>query len=415
MNLLLVNDTSTNPNLGCQVTMFMLNRLVERHFPGASVERIFLSTINHPFTEDERRDLLPSEVTTIEQSADRMMRSPLPVLTDLVEKLRWADLVVINGEGSVLEDQANSRMVLMICDLASRLGAECHLINFTAHLSRPSAVELARHAFGRCATVSVREPLSYLLVKKFFPDVRLFPDIVIGVREELIGQLNGSQLPEPLVMIGGGSATIRMERQPVPGGRKHRLGRLLGLERSAAPMDRLRRRFGRIVRRLVAQGVHVRLMGWPRDEWLEDLAIDPRAVYEVPDFRRYVEVAGRSVVNFTGRHHGNVMSASAGCPFITTTANCFKNYGDVMLFGSPGPVLEMERLDDAAALTAIEQTLADPEGHRAEAERRRDAILPFTDGALRNIGMRIDDVVDAGLIEGVSGEAAANYVQHMTP
>lgn len=413
MKLLLINDTSTSKNQGCQVTMFMVNRLLSRFFPDAQIDRIFLSTINFRFSENDQADFFPARGCDMKPLAAKWIDEGVGKIREIVEKIRWADLIIINGEGSVLECQLNARVIYMICEIARAQDIPCHLINFTAHVTRDDAVELAKRAFDACATVAVREPLSYYLVRKFYANVRLYPDVVIGVGKELgLEEISNSLDRRRHVLIGGGSATLRMTR----GSKlfRNRFWQIPSLEAKFSPMRKLKLKYRFLCDELVAQNCEVTLMGWYRDEWLEEFSSDG-VRYEEIDFRRYYEICTGAAINFSGRHHGCVMSAAAGCPFITTTANCFKNFGDRLLYGSPTKIYELERLNVRELASDIKAAVDRSKQHIERTIFLRNQILPFYDGSMRNIISLCPDLIESGILPANPDPKDLEFAQNMQP
>ena len=371
--------------------MHMFNRCVERFFPDAYVDRIYLTTINHKFSAAEAREILPGPGVSFAKALRGMLNSKISVIRELVEAVKAADLVVINGEGSILEDQPNARMIYMTAELAHHFGTEPHLINFTAHITRSNSIELAAHAFHRFVTVSVREPLSYYTVRSFFPRVHLFPDIVAGLDVHAAEPTADCDY----VLIGGGSATLRMVNKP-------------------GSMERLKAALKSVCDELKKSGHQVRLMGWFRDEWLRDIA-EEDVRYHTVDFARYLGFCRGALVNFTGRHHGCVMSSAAGCPFITTTANCFKNFGDRVLYGRCGSAFELERLNGLDLADELKACVRHREYHAEAIRLRMEVLRPYFFGAFANIRQRVNDLVEDGIIPFDARPSDLHYVQHMTP
>ena len=101
MNLLILNDTSTSPNQGCQATMHMFHRGVRRFFPGASLRQVFLTTINHPFLPAEQRQYLPMHVDGVDAALEEMLQTDHPAIAGLRDAIRWADLIVVLRQGRV--------------------------------------------------------------------------------------------------------------------------------------------------------------------------------------------------------------------------------------------------------------------------------------------------------------------------
>lgn len=364
--------------------MHLLNRELERLFPDALIERVYLDSINYPFRRREARRVLAPTPEDLPRCIKYIDRYRPPPFDEVLRCLSEADVVVINGEGSMIEAKSHTRMVYTIIELASRRGIPVHLINFTAHITTGSSEDWASYSYGQCAAVCVREPLSYDVVRRFEPRVKLFPDLALGL------DLDTSEMFDPCLLIGSGSAATRMERDP---------------ERT----HRLRIAYNDLCVRL-ASHVPVRLMGWHRDEWLREI-VGTGITYHDIDFVRYSSFCKSALLNFTGRHHGCVMSASVGCPFLTTTANCYKNFGDAELYGSAGPVMEMERLDVEFVESTVLSALDRANELRAKAESRRDQLRPFSFGAIRNIGDSQTDLVGAGLVS-LDAEMPIPYIQH---
>jgi len=421
MRILVVNDTSTNPNQGCQATMHMFNAILKKIFPDSPIERVYLDTTNYPYNSFEEKyystlnyikklmnnplikgasseskickeNFIPNSSVSVEQALKNMLSTNFKIIVDLREKIEWSELVIINGEGSVIDYQSNSRFIFMVCELCSYFNKPFHLINFTAHITSKKTIQLAKSAFSKCSSVSVREPLSYYLTKEFYPNVKVFPDIVLGIDK----YIKEEEPPyENYVMIGGGSATIRIEKD-------------------INKMNKLKKQYDNIINTLISNGLNVLLAAWKRDEWLQDLQ-KPNTLFEMTNFNQYFNYCKNAVVNFTGRHHGCVLSFSAGCPFITTTANCFKNFGNKLLYTSPSKVFEMENLPSEKVSEAILKILNNCEEIKKELTGRKKLLYPFYMGAFENIVREVPDLVDEGIIPKNPSPDDLTYIQNMTP
>ena len=187
-SVLLLNDTSTDSNLGCQATMFAINGELDRLFRGYAIERIYLPFIARAAHDPRWKHFLPSRRRSPKEALDAFLGSSIPEVEEAIESIRNSEIILVNGEGSINENRrtralGTSTLILFtLMETAFHFGKEVHLLNCTIHITRARSTELAARVIDKCATVSVREPYSYYYSRQIRKDVKLFPDLVCTLR-----------------------------------------------------------------------------------------------------------------------------------------------------------------------------------------------------------------------------------------
>jgi polysaccharide pyruvyl transferase WcaK-like protein len=237
-----------------------------------------------------------------------------PPAGEMLPLLRHADLVVFNGEGSLVGRAKKGTRPLFLLYLAKRyLGKRCAIINHTAHLetSTPVLLSMARRVYPLMDYVSVREPASRenLLAARVLEDVPVVPDALFAAQlvdpeRARFQPLLGFEMPQgPLVCVTGSS--LSSDARPW-----HPSAAYVELVRGLRELH--------ITPVLVAKD--------QSDQFLREVAGETGAALFGPE-RSYQELyflLARSQLFVSGRYHPIILSALAGCPFLPLSANTHK-------------------------------------------------------------------------------------------
>jgi len=363
MKILLVCDTSTNPNLGCQANTAAMYQNILKYQPKADINCVTL------------RDLLLNKPI---QMATRTHRKGKPVnRTSTGISLGSYDHMIINGEGGMGEYgggrlSAVSSGVFDLIHRAKKSKAKVHMVNYTHNIrSGPNNVT-AKHAYGICDSVCVREPLSYDRVRPLHDQVKLFPDLASTHTKPDVEREN-------IIMVGGGTCL------------------------KVTPTEVAYAAYERIIKHLMEyKDYQIIVVGWPSMKKGDDEFFNGfMSKYKLPVkhinltyYQDYIDLCAKSVLNVTGRHHGVVMSFLAGCPMVPIDAKSCKVRGDSWLYGT-GDIL---RLTDGNIEDHLDSYLTQLKRLSERLIRRYQEFQPYLDGHIRHIWNDMNGLLTASIV-----------------
>ena len=224
MALLLVGDNRDSPNWGSRATSLALYRLLTAHG-----HRVSATLSNHDVQTRVPVSLLPPLTAPYRSGAFRRTAAKLmargeksraalrllgqadvvteeprlslarvlqhqrhhPELRDLVDKVKNADAVVINGEGSMIftaQPRRELSFQLLMIELAHHFGTPVFYVNAVVSDAPGGVRNASTYAWSmdtleRCAAVAVRDPHSHALVRAGNPAVKvhLIPDALFSL------------------------------------------------------------------------------------------------------------------------------------------------------------------------------------------------------------------------------------------
>jgi hypothetical protein len=302
--IFLLNDTIKSDNLGCQIVSHQLRKTFSRLYGPKN-------TIN------------PHCAFTKKASSAQD--------TKTIQKIKDSDFVYVNGEGSM--SHGGSSMIYAVVRESLNLGKDVYFCNFTfdprpqfpsesyrISLSTDPVLKKWKNIFSQCKKTVVRDPVSYVLLKKMkIENVYLSPDIGVTIENEEQPATSDIR-DEKSLMFGVGSISkskIFRFKRPVP-----------------------EEGFRKIINHFSSLGYSCHLMDWPSSPapdlfFLEN--IKGKNIHHCKyGFQEYYNQCKRSILNITGRHHGIVMSYAARTPFITFASNMWKTEADEMLYEGSG-------------------------------------------------------------------------------
>lgn len=247
-----------------------------------------------------------------------------------MSRLRTADLVVLNGEGSIYRTNVSAIRELFLAWLAkTRFGVPTVYLNGGMHLTQvvPILPGMVRKTFPVLDAVAVREPWSLRNLQEYVPgvDARLVPDAAYyfrpaDVRATPTVRAVRERLGDaPYFTFDPGS----MPMDAAPGGRSalHELTRAL--------LD------------VVPHALFVPMQ--PADRYVEAVARETGAVFTdaVVDYREFMALVEGAEFHVSGRHHNVILAALVGCPTVPFDAVTHKVRGACeMLDGLLDPVYD---------------------------------------------------------------------------
>ena len=369
MKILLIGDTSNRGNWGCRATSFQLRALLEQYgkITGA-VDTAFLSDPVGPRTNFKRRwaleggkprSTLLNPVRSIARKAflafdasalqkhqtiiEKVTPNDFPALArkiferklfpSIAESMADADAVVVNGEGSFMQDRGVARFKFLLAYTAkSFFKKPVAIVNHTADLRNPKLAEFGRLVYPLLDDALFREPHSVEMGREFRSNAAFAADCAFRftpLDAETFMRVAGrgdyySTYPEdasafdasiPYIAVGGSSAYLNKEAQ---------------FPQLAADYEALCARLSKIA------PVVVTASSRPDDKLLRPVAQRlglPFLGLSTP-VQQSVDVLGNALAYVGGRWHPAILALTGGTPLVSFSANSdFKSRGVMDLAG----------------------------------------------------------------------------------
>jgi polysaccharide pyruvyl transferase WcaK-like protein len=311
-----------------------------------------------------------------------------PGADELLSRFQGADLVVLNGEGSVYRTNLSAIRELFIAWLCKcHLGVPTIFVNGTVHLTdvMPILPAMVRKTLPVLDAVAVREPHSLRNLAHYAPrvEVQLIPDSAFALTSDEARVTSLSGLIRSRI---GDSPYFCFDPGPMP--IDHRPGRRSALYRLI-----------RALKDEVAEAVFVR--NGPADGYIEEIAKETNSLYigALVDYREWMTVVRDAQFLLTGRYHNAILAAIMGCPSMTLGSASHKVHGacEVLeIIGTPydGTDLVSQISSIAGHAHQYVQHRADVHDRlRAVCERRRMETMELSSlisGVLRTSSVRND-------------------------
>ncbi|MGO9856759.1 MAG: polysaccharide pyruvyl transferase family protein [Acidimicrobiales bacterium] len=311
-----------------------------------------------------------------------------PGADELLSRLQGADLVVLNGEGSVYRTNLSAIRELFIAWLCKcRLGIPTIFVNGTVHLTdvMPILPAMVRKTLPALDAVAVREPHSLRNLAHYAPDVavQLIPDSAFALTPDDARETSMSDFIRDRI---GDAPYFCFDPGPMP--LDHRPGRQSALYRLITAL-----------KDVTAHAVFVR--AGRSDGHIEEIAKETNSLYIDTEvgYREWMTVARDAQFLLTGRYHNPILAAIMGCPSVTLGSSSHKVHGGcemLEVIGNP-----YDGTDLVSQTSSIVGHARDYVQHRAEVhgrltavcERRRTETMELSSlmsGVLRSSGVRGD-------------------------
>ncbi|MGH8984779.1 MAG: polysaccharide pyruvyl transferase family protein [Acidimicrobiia bacterium] len=353
--LVLLNDCRDQVNFGARVLMDGLVAILSRSMPNATMIPIpshwLMDTSSGfgAFQNDgeglrQPQATFPTVADQFETIADEWMegrggRDAREFLT----RLEGADLVVLNGEGSVYRTNLSAIRELFLAWLSKeRLRIPTIFVNGTLHLTDvvPVLPAMVRKTFSILDAVAVREAWSVRNLRRYAPDVdaQLFPDSAFvfttdDARETPAVQAVREQIGESPFFCFDPGAMPMDHRSP----EQSALYEMISM-----------------LKRVTSRAVFV--ASAPADGYIREIARETGSVYvdTIADYREYMALVANAQFVVSGRYHNPILAAIMTCPSITFGSANHKVHGACeMLEGLVGSPYDGTHL--RPQLDAIEQ------------------------------------------------------------
>ena len=382
-----VNDSSAHPNWGSRATSHLLKQHIRE--AGAEITAAFpLLELSHPnwqmtprkeqFYKQSMRiferssfatkasssilnrvigklsDEAPASWSEFETQASRVLKGQS--LVALRQALERCDLLIINGEGGMLQNQRESRMMLFIAYLAKKhFDKPVALVCHTAELSHPKLFEIAQQVYPLLDDVVFRDPISlerygHLGKTRFAADITFALEpapfeiwSALAARPGYFDSYPNESLPfdprQPFICLGGSSSFSPRHKQVNPQKELAQLAQDLSkvaqvvLLASALPDEHL---FAPLAKEL----------GLP----FVALATSPLQGFDL---------LSQASLYVGGRWHGAIFALRGGTPVIGFGAETFKLDALLSQFDLPEPFQVSSLAAQSEAIVALAKTQLD--------------------------------------------------------
>jgi polysaccharide pyruvyl transferase WcaK-like protein len=316
-----------------------------------------------------RRATFPSMADQFETVADDWLEGRGgPDAHEFLSRFEGADLVVVNGEGSIYRTNHTAIRELFLAWLAKeRLGIPTVYVNGGLHLTgvMPILPAMVRKTFRRIDAVALREAWSLRNVQEYVPDLpaALFPDTAFTLTPE-DAHVSGDVAAHLDRLVGSPYFCFAPGAMPMDsrGGKKSALHQMISALKVAAPHA-------------------VFVSSNPADRYIEEIAHQTDSLFleRGTDYREFMALVAGAQFLVSGRYHNVILAAIMGCPTIAFGSSSHKVHGGCEmldnLIGSPydGTDLrsELDAISDQAA-TYVENRDGFTERLRVICQRRRD-------------------------------------------
>lgn len=350
--IVLLNDCRDQINYGANALVDGLIAIVGGSVPSATILPIpshwlidtafgFGAFANNGAGMCQPAATYPAVADQFESVADEWMNgNGGPGAASFLNRLDGADLVVLNGEGSIYRANLSAIRELFLAWLAKeRLGIPTVFVNGSLHLTdvMPVLPAMVRKTFPRLDAVAVREPYSLRNLAEHAPvaDARMFPDSAFALTADAARQTAAVDAVREQI---GDSPYFCFDPGTMP---------MDDRESATSALHQLIA----TLKRVAPQAVFVESA--PADRYIERIASQTDSVYvdALVDYREWMALVSGAEFLVTGRYHNVILAAIVGCPAIALGSTTHKVHGACELLdglvGSPydGTHL-LPRLDD---------------------------------------------------------------------
>jgi polysaccharide pyruvyl transferase WcaK-like protein len=392
--IVLFNDCRDQVNFGANALVDGLIAILSRSTPNATILPIpsyWLIDTSHglgAFVNDgvgmrQPQATYPTVADQFETIADEWMQGKGgPGAQQFLTRFEGADLVILNGEGSIYRSNLSAIRELFLAWLCKvRLGVPTVYANGGLHLTdvMPILPAMVRKTFRSLDAVAVREPCSLRNLQEHVPgvDAHLFPDSAFiftpdDARETPAVRAIRARLGDSPFFCFDPGAMPMDDRA----GERSALHQLISTLKRVTP---------RAV--FVSSG--------PADRYIERIARETDSVYidTIVDYREWMAIVADARFLASGRYHNIILAGIMGCPSIPFGSSSHKVHGACEmlgnLVGTPYDGTDLRpHLDSIEHHARIYDETRPDLHHRLQAvcERRRSEVLGL--GALVNSVLR---------------------------
>jgi polysaccharide pyruvyl transferase WcaK-like protein len=318
--ILLLMDNRGDSNWGSQATTSSLVTLLQARFPGAEL-RGLPRTACRPEGQVKR------------SLATWLVQKGSPWAVDALsagwrDQFEWADLVVVNGEGTLHPQPQALRWVCTVSALAKRYHKPYWVVNCSLKCLGDPSQALFAEFFKGADHVAAREPVSFREMVALAPHAVQAADCAWLTEPAPVDEarlvLSKAGVEGPFAAMTG-SASVH--KWPI--------------EHQRSVVDALRARGLAVVYTFSDK----------KDAGIAEQLGLPAVTHREADYRQLTTVQSLAEIVVGGRFHPTILSALVGTPFVAIPSNTHKMSGVMEMLGTP------ELLCDFASLERVIPTI----------------------------------------------------------
>jgi polysaccharide pyruvyl transferase WcaK-like protein len=356
--ILLLNDCRDQENFGASVLVDGLLKILSRRLPSTTIVPIpshWLIDGRHGLSGfwgegagmTQPKASFPEVADQFETVADEWLSAGGgPGAPEFLVRLRSADLVVLNGEGSLYRDNLSAIRELFLAWLSKeRLGIPTIFVNGMVHLTdvTPILPAMVRKTFSVLDAITVRESCSLRNLEQYAPGISalLVPDSAFAT---LPAAARHTPAVHKVLEMVGDSPFFCFDPGAMP--IDHRPARQSAL-------------FQLVTRLKGAVGQAVLVSSAPADRYIKAIADETGSVYvdTIADYREFMALVDHARFLVSGRYHNPILAAIVGCPSVTLASTSHKVHGTCEmlggLIGTPFDGTDIRSCLDAIDATAM--------------------------------------------------------------
>jgi polysaccharide pyruvyl transferase WcaK-like protein len=319
--ILLLMDNRGDANWGSQATTNALVGLLTERFPGAEIRGVPRSAAR-PSSSYVRRFATSLALRIVDgRGSDWALRT---LTSTWSEQFEWADLVVVNGEGTLHPQPQAQRWICSIIGLARKFKKPYWIVNCSLMCRGDKTEWIYRALLSEAAHVSVREPVSWREVQAMGIDVVQAADCAFLT--EPSPELEARQILQQAGITGAfavmtGSASVKRWD--------------LDHQRS-------------VVAALKQRGLEVLYTHSDRHDVVNYAALGlsiPVVSHNEASYRQLTAIQGLAEIVVGGRFHPSILAAMVGTPFVALPSNTHKMSGVMEMLDAEPLLCDFGSLD----------------------------------------------------------------------
>ncbi|MCH8274339.1 MAG: polysaccharide pyruvyl transferase family protein [Armatimonadetes bacterium] len=361
--ILLLMDNRQDPNWGSQATTHALVDLLRRYHPGAEVRGLPRAAARPRGTVQRRVcEVLAPGLATAGRWEGWTARLVLDLLTSSWRhQIEWADLIVVNGEGTLHHQRQTRRWMPVIAALPFMTKAPVWVVNCSVEVRGSRSESLFKSALSKAERIAVREPVSGRELREMGLKAEDAADCAFltepSTEQKVDAILKKVGISGPFAVMTGTAVVRRWD---------------------PATQSRLARRLldsGRSV--LYAASTPGDLTNYRRLTARTPL---PLVTHKEATFQELMGVLGRADLLIGGRFHLLILAALSGTPFVAVPSNTHKTAGLMEMLQTEDMLYAID--DEEGQLSGVARALEDP---KARGKSLQERTGPLAKKAILNV------------------------------